>query len=118
MDSDRYTETDNNEPTVDIERTAEIADILRNARRIQVILELDVAGEDGLAVGELADRIAEREHGPHFSPEARKAVYVALYQSHVPTLEVWDGDGVIDCERDVVTRGRRFEEVRSALSRL
>lgn len=100
---------------IDVERTAELANILRNTRRIQILIELDSADEDGLAVGALADRIAEREHGPQFDPEARKAVYVALYQSHAPKLDAWN---VIDLQRDHVTRGRRFEEVFSALSRL
>lgn len=103
---------------IDVERTAEIAGILRSSRRIQVILELESAGEDGLSIGELADQVAEREHGPDPTPEARKAVYVALYQSHVPTLAAWGGDGVIDCDRDHVTRGGRFSEVISALHRL
>lgn len=114
MKRDRYNDTDSTE-SIDIERTAEIANILRNPRRIQVILELDSAGGEGLTVGELTDRIAEREHGPDPTPEARKAAYVALYQSHVPTLESWD---VIDCQRDTANPGRRFEEVVSALTRL
>jgi hypothetical protein len=100
---------------IDVERTAELANILRNTRRIQILIELDSADEDGLTVGELADRIAEREHGPQFSPEARKAVYVATYQSHAPKLDAWN---VIDCERGQVSRGGRFVEVVSALYRL
>jgi hypothetical protein len=104
-----------NSTDIDVERTAELANILRNTRRIQILIELDSADEDGLTVGELADRIAEREHGPQFSPEARKAVYVATYQCHAPKLDAWD---VIDLRRDMATRGGRFEEVVSALDRL
>lgn len=114
MNPDIHNETDDVQ-SVDVERTAELANILRNTRRIQILIELDSADEDGLTVGELADRIAEREHGPQYSPEARKAVYVATYQSHAPKLDTWH---VIDCQRDVITRGRRFEEVMSALGRL
>jgi hypothetical protein len=114
MDSDRYNDTDST-GCVDVKRTAELANILRNTRRIQILIELDSADEDGMTVGELADRIAEREHGPQFSPEARKAVYVATYQSHAPKLDAWN---VIDLQRDTATRGSRFEEVISTLDRL
>jgi len=114
MTSERYNETDSTE-CIDVEQVAWIANLLQNTRRIQILIELDSADEDGLTVGELADRIAEREHGSQYSPEARKAVYVATYQSHAPKLDAWH---VIDCQRDVITRGRRFEEVMSALGRL
>ena len=114
MNPDIHNETDDVQ-SVDVERTAELANILRNTRRIQILIELDSADEDGLTVGELADRIAEREHGPEYSPEARKAVYVATYQCHAPKLDAWD---VIDLQRDTATRGRRFGEVVSALDRL
>lgn len=117
MDSDIHGgSADSNEATVDVERTVEIANILRNERRIQVIIELKSAGEGGLSVGVLADRIAENEDGPDFT-SVRKRVYISLYQTHIPTL---DTVGVVDSgrDRDYVTRTSRFDEVISALHRL
>lgn len=118
MDLERYNETGSVATSIDVKRTAEIAGILRNSRRIYVMLELESVGEEGLSVGVLADRIAERECGPQFSSKARKAVYVALYQTHIPTLDAWDTDGAINCDRGLITRGSRFNEVMSALNRL
>ena len=108
--------TDSNEATsIDIGQTTWLADILRNRRRIQVLLELESAGDDGVSVSELADRLAERDHGAGFSSDQRRRIFVALYQSHIPLMEA---ELVLDVKRDVCTRGRRFNEVLSALYRL
>lgn len=116
MDSDIHIDAQ----SVDVEKTAEIADILRNERRIQVLIALESADDDGLTIGELAEAIAECEHGPGFSPADRKTVYVSLYQTHIPVLAESgvEGSGVVDWDRDVITRGRRFDVVVSALDRL
>lgn len=78
-------------------------------------MELDSTGEGGLTIGELADRIAEREHGPQYGSKVHKAAYIAIYQCHAPKLDTWN---VIDYQRDTVKEGRRFDEVVSALYQL
>lgn len=114
MESDIHNETDDVQ-SADVERTAEIGDILRNERRIRVLIELESAGEDGLTVGELADRLAERDYGQHYESEDRKRIYIALYQTHIPTLEA---GCILAVDRGICTRGSRFEELVSALARL
>lgn len=93
-----------------------MADILRNRRRIQVLLELESEGGEGVSVGELADRLAERDHGAGFGSDERRRIFVALYQSHIPRMEA---DMLVEkSDRDLCTRGRRFNEVLSALYRI
>ncbi|RLM59978.1 hypothetical protein [Halorubrum sp. Atlit-26R] len=113
MKRDRYNDTDSTE-NIDIAKTVQIADILRASRRIQVLIELESASENGMTVGSLADAIAENEPESE-SPNARRSVYVALYQSHLPKLE---SENLVDWDRDTVTRSSRFDEVVSALHRL
>lgn len=101
--------------TIDVGKTAEIADILHNERRIQTLIAFESADEEGLTVSDLAERIAECEHGSEFDADDRKRVYVALYQTHIPTLESAD---VVAVDRGVVTPGKRFKMVVSALRRI
>lgn len=58
-------------------------DVLGNWRRRQVLLLLD---ERSLTLDELADEIAAIEFGSGYDSKARKSVYVALYQTHLPNL--------------------------------
>ncbi|WP_449272120.1 DUF7344 domain-containing protein [Halorubrum lipolyticum] len=117
MNSDIPSSSKDSTENIDIEQTTWAADILRNRRRIQVLLELASAGEEGVSVSELADRLAERDHGAGFGSEQRRRIFIALYQSHLPKLEA---DSVIDRKknRDYVARGRRFNEVVSTLAQL
>lgn len=115
MDSNTPSSSTDSAEKIDIEQTTWIADILRNRRRVQVLLELESVGDEGLSVGELVDRLAERDHGAGFSSDERRRIFVALYQTHVQTLDASD---VLEVERDVCTRGGRFNEVVSALHRL
>ena len=116
MDSDRYNRSTERVENIDIDQTTWVADILRNRRRIQVLLELESVGEDGVSVSELADRLAERDFGEGFSSAERRKIFVGLYQTHIPTLNATEVVNV--GSRDYVTRGGRYSEVLSALYRL
>lgn len=76
--------------------------ILRNDRRREVIRYLQSTVGD-VSLGELAERIAERESGTSPPPRnKRESVYNALHQTHLPKLD----------EREIVEydeRGKRVE---------
>jgi hypothetical protein len=115
MDLDIHNDSTDSTECVDVEQTAWVADILRNRRRIQVLIELDSVGEDGMSLGALADRLAERDHSPDFTPGERKRIYIVLHQCHIPRLSI---DNVVNRRRDLITPGSRYSDVLSALLRL
>lgn len=69
---------------------------------------------DVLTLADLADELAEREHGVPLSevpPEEVKEIYLALYHTHVPRLEA-EGLVQYDQEQDMVgitERGRTVD---------
>lgn len=87
----------------------QIADILSNERRVNLIEYMDDREEAQLGdVSEVIAALEGDESGDH-----RKRVYISLYQAHVPRL---DDTGVLDVSRrTVLTRGPEFEPVRRAL---
>jgi len=66
----------------------ELWNVLGNQRRRDTIEAL-ARREQGstIALGTLADHVAEAEHGPDYTATHRKNVYVALTQSHLEKLE-------------------------------
>ena len=65
----------------------EIHQILSNARRRKVLRYLSESG-GSLSLRDLSQQIAETESGESPPPrDARKAVYVALHQTHLPALD-------------------------------
>jgi hypothetical protein len=77
---------------------------------------LDVLAErEEIGLSELTDVVAAREHGTPTSDQ-RKAVYVALYQNHVPTFE--DAGVLLRDDQNTVRRGPEFETAREALAAL
>lgn len=95
----------------------EVADVLRNARRRWIIVDLDENGES--ALGEMADRRSHFVYGPGFSGTERKREYVTMYQTHLPAL---DDEGVVKFRQDtpgnVVQLGEHFEGYVEALDAL
>lgn len=77
-----YGQVDVPEPGAgDIEiETADLYEVLRNQRRRFLILLVDRFGR--ISLSEAADRIAAFEVDGRVDSQARKAVYVGLYQSH------------------------------------
>ena len=82
---DRLRGSDNTVPmTVD-----ETVEAIGNSRRRHVLVLLD--DQDGeVSTGDLAEAIASIETGkeiPELTAQERKRVYIALYQSHLDTLD-------------------------------
>lgn len=75
----------------------EIHDVLRNARRRELISFLN--RHDGYAtIQELSEHIAALESGTEPPPRnVRQSVYVSLHQTHLPKLEAL---GVVDYDTD------------------
>lgn len=76
-----------------------IFDVLSNRRRRHVLRCLDEY-DDPMALADLADEVAVREHGTaltEISAEEVKRIYVSLYHSHVPRLE---DAGVVEYNQD------------------
>lgn len=97
--------TENN-PSIALE---DVFDILHSSRRRRVIeIMRDVDGQ--LSIRELANRVADGE-----DDASRQAVYIALYQSHLPKM---DRHNVLhyDQEDGIVTPGENFESLSRALS--
>lgn len=106
------------EPTADDSRTDPdltiTLDLLRNERRRRVIRAID---QDGPAdIGALADRITAQEHGQDFTSKQRKAVYVSLYQVHLPKLE--DADVVQQGDDGLYRAGDAADEAIQTLDAL
>ena len=73
---------------------------LLSSRRRRDVLEYLKNVEAETTIGDLAARIAAREHDlpvGEVTSEQRKRVYISLYQSHLPKLAA---EGVIDYDRD------------------
>lgn len=67
----------------------EVYDTVKNLRRRYVLYSLN-RGQESVELGELAEQIAAWENNiprEEVSPEQRKSVYSALYQTHLPKLE-------------------------------
>lgn len=65
----------------------DVLDVIRNGRRREAIRK--IAGVDEVDLGEIAREIAASENDTvpaQVTSTQRKAVYVVLYQSHVPKL--------------------------------
>lgn len=98
-------------PSENVERESEKAslklerdllfDLLQNNRRRAALRILDEEGE--LTLAELAERIAAEENDvplSEASENARRSVYISLYQRHVPKLAE---HGVVDYDREEST---------------
>lgn len=65
-------------------------------RRLAVRILAEDDGPPGTIRG-LTEAIAEREFGADYTSDERKAVYVGLYQVHLPELDEYD---IVDWDRD------------------
>ncbi|WP_435151845.1 DUF7344 domain-containing protein [Haladaptatus sp. DFWS20] len=77
----------------------EVYDAVKNLRRRYVLYYLNQEGRP-VELGELAEQIAAWENNidvETVSPEQRKSVYSALYQTHLPKLE---NIGIVTYNRD------------------
>lgn len=86
------------------------------ARRRRVALSL-LRDLGTLTLADLADELAEREHGTtidRIPPEKVKTTYMSLYHRHVPKLEA-AGLVEYDQERDMVAPTDRLERVSDTL---
>lgn len=99
-------------PTLDLACT-----LLKNDRRRRVIQYLAATDPDAWhELGDLTDRLAATEHpADPVGSDERKAVYVSLYQTHLPKL---DGAGVVvfDSDRTKVRAGPAFDAVHDFLT--
>lgn len=85
-----------------------LAELLSNKRRRRVVEAL--RDQEEVRLGDLAERIAELEEGEEPKAQARKRVYIALHQSHLPKMDTND---VVDYDVDgkVVSRGSEYDGV-------
>ncbi|WP_423745923.1 hypothetical protein V5735_08235 (plasmid) [Haladaptatus sp. SPP-AMP-3] len=77
----------------------EVYDAVKNLRRRYVLYSLN-RQRGSVELGELAEQIAAWENNisrEEVSPEQRKSVYSALYQTHLPKLE---NIGIVSYDRD------------------
>ena len=88
----------------------EVADLLSNRRRRVVLEEI---GRDTVTLDTLAEEMAAREVEERVDSQAKKRVYVALHQCHLPRMHDYD---VVSYDRDrkVVERDTNFKGVRRA----
>lgn len=103
-------------PEID-EEIDDVCSVIKNARRRLVIRAVALKRGE-IPIGELADLCTQYEQGgPEFTCQERKRAYVALYQTHLDTL---DDAGVInyDKSRGVVTPGPRLDAYDDALKLL
>lgn len=96
--------------------TQAIVDALSTERRRRTVRTLAADGEQLLRP--LSEQLAEQTAGPGYDSATRKAIYVTLYQHHLPTL---DDLGVIEwagSSSDPVTPTQRLDTVVDALDAL
>jgi hypothetical protein len=77
----------------------EVYDAVKNLRRRYVLYSLN-RQQESVELGELAEQIAAWENNiarEEVTPEQRKSVYSALYQTHLPKLE---NIGIVSYDRD------------------
>ncbi len=67
----------NDQPTTTV-TTDDLLDVIRSSRRRIIIHELDPTDE-ATRVSDLAETLAEREHGRDYSSNQRKAAYTSIY---------------------------------------
>lgn len=95
----------------------EVADILRNARRRWIVVDLEENGASRLA--DMADRRSHFVYGPGYTTAERKREYVTMYQTHLPTLAE---AGVVEFRKrepsNVVNPGEHLEGYVEALDAL
>ncbi|WP_135807335.1 DUF7344 domain-containing protein [Halorussus marinus] len=72
--------------------TEQVLFLLKNKRRRLVVQEL-AETESPIRLRNLTARVTARQHDGDYSTDQRKAVYCALYQSHLPKL---DDAGLVD----------------------
>lgn len=103
-------------PEID-EEIDDVATVIKNARRRLVIRAVALKRGE-IPIGELADLCTQYEQGtPEFTCQERKRAYVALYQTHLDTLD--DADVInYDKNRGVVTPGPRLDAYDDALKLL
>ncbi|WP_277554885.1 DUF7344 domain-containing protein [Halobaculum limi] len=101
-------------PVQTAEEVAELFEILSVTRRVYAISVLAEFDSESVEVSTLVEQVAELEYSAEYSERERERVYVALYQSHLPTLQE---ARVVEYyqERGVVKRGIRFEQVERLL---
>jgi DNA-binding transcriptional ArsR family regulator len=89
---------------------SDVYTVLSNRRRRDT-LETLFRTQDEITVRELSEIIAAKEAGERPAPrKVRESVYVALHQTHLPTL---DDHGLVDYDRDrkLVRSNRRARDV-------
>ena len=95
----------------------DIHDVLSNSRRRHIINYLTQPTDGTATIGELTAYIACEEHDctpEDLTSQQRKAVYVGLYQCHLPTLDQLD---IVDFARNDVhptPRTQALEDIRTA----
>ena len=100
-----------------VSESAELFDLLGNARRIHVLTGMHRRDSDVFTVGSVVDWVAGEEFGEGVSAEQRKSAYIALYQCHLPRLAAGD---LISYDQDsaLVRPGPRFDEAVVVLERV
>lgn len=105
---------DDGPPTID-----EVFDVLSDSRR-RTALEVLIAHEVPLALADLADEVAVREHDARItdiSEETVRDVYLSLYHKHVPKLR--EADVVrYHQERDLVALSDHADHVEGFMDEL
>lgn len=95
----------------------ELAYVLRNNRRREIIRILANIDQETVSKGELAEALASAEGKDDPSSDQRKTYYVSLHQQHLPHLDEF---GIIELRNrgNEMVRGRNFEGVVGALESL
>ena len=96
---DRYRGSTGHATGADLD-TAQVFDLLSNERRCAMVRALATSDRDAWELGDLAEHVLEATEGVPTdvaAGQARKRVYVSLYQNHVPVLAAAD---VIETAKD------------------
>lgn len=102
-------------PRID-EEIDDVCAVIQNARR-RLVIRAVALNPGETSIGELSDLCAHYEQGPEFNSQERKRAYVALYQTHLDTLD--DADVIqYDDDRGVVSPGPRLDAYDDALTLL
>ncbi|MFC6722862.1 hypothetical protein ACFQE1_00270 [Halobium palmae] len=102
-----------NQPTTEELPITETLKILVRKRRRVILEELNASNETPLPVASLAERVACVEYQcdiETLTNEQRRRVYIALQQSHLPTLAAADVI-VYETDANTVDRGKEFDRI-------
>jgi len=95
----------------------DLLNALDNERRRLVIVHMDAPDYQGIDLGELATRLAAYEQDTDrecIRAQARKRVYIALYQAHLPVL--LDCDIIRETEYGLYLKGVNFGQAAGLLA--